>query len=360
MHLAICTIGTYIQGADFLLWTYITDHYVEILVANVMISFAVSLYLYLDSFGVSQTYPDPNLRELAPAGHTGTPLYDFFIGRELNPRVTLPILGEMDLKSWCGMSPGLTGWMLLDFAFVAKQYRTHGFVSGSMLFVTAIQTYYVLEGQYHEPGFLTMRDITTDGLGFMLTFGDLVWVPFLYSTQCRYLSIFPTPLSGLQMAIAGTCFAIGLYIFRASNSQKSLFRTRPSDPRVSRLAYIQTKRGPRLLTAGWWGVSRHINYFGDWLQSFPFCFVTGFAGYTIIPAGRALLEEGFQMKDGRQVFQGSVQGQGMVFTYLYAVYFAVLLIHRAKRDDELCLEKYGEDWERYKRIVRWKIVPGIY
>lgn len=30
---------------------------------------------------------------------------------------------------------------------------------------------------------LTTMDITTDGFGFMLVFGDLAWVPFTYSLQ---------------------------------------------------------------------------------------------------------------------------------------------------------------------------------
>jgi hypothetical protein len=30
-------------------------------------------------------------------------------------------------------------------------------------------------------------DITTDGFGFMLAFGDLAWVPFTYSLQARVL-----------------------------------------------------------------------------------------------------------------------------------------------------------------------------
>lgn len=30
-------------------------------------------------------------------------------------------------------------------------------------------------------------DIITDGFGFMLVFGDLVWVPFLYCLQTRFL-----------------------------------------------------------------------------------------------------------------------------------------------------------------------------
>ncbi|EYE98196.1 Delta(14)-sterol reductase [Aspergillus ruber CBS 135680] len=360
IHLTICGIGTYSQGANFIVWTYITDHYVEILMANMVISFTASLYLYIHSFGVDCRYPNPELRELAPAGHTDNQFYDFFIGRELNPRVTLPIFGEVDLKSWFGMRPGLTGWMLVDLAFMAKQYRSYGYVSSSMIFVTSVQSYYVLEGQYNEAGFLTMRDITTDGLGFMLTFGDLVWVPFLYSTQCRYLSVYPTPLSWMQMVTTSVCFVLGLYIFRASNSQKIIFRTRPSDPRVAHLSYIQTKRGTNLLTAGWWGISRHINYLGDWLQSFPFCLATGLAGYAIIPAGHAVAPEAFQMLDGRQVVQGPARGWGVLFTYLYAVYFAVLLIHREKRDDALCSEKYGSDWQRYRKIVRWRIVPGVY
>ena len=28
-------------------------------------------------------------------------------------------------------------------------------------------------------------DITTDGFGYMLAFGDLAWVPFTYSLQAR-------------------------------------------------------------------------------------------------------------------------------------------------------------------------------
>lgn len=80
----------------------------------------------------------------------------------------------------------------------------------------------------------------------------------------------------------------------------------------------------------------------------------------IIPAGNTVVTEAFQMLDGRQVLQGPARGWGIVFTYLYAVYFAVLLVHRERRDDAVCSEKYGEDWERYKKIAGWRIVPGIY
>ncbi|KAB8215323.1 ergosterol biosynthesis ERG4/ERG24 [Aspergillus novoparasiticus] len=361
VQLAACAIGTYLKGADFVVWTYIADNYVQLLTANILISYALSAFVYVRSFSVDTNYPNKELRELAAGGNTGNSVYDFYIGRELNPRVSLPLFGEFDIKTWCEMCPGLTGWILLNLAFIAKQYRTYGFVSDSILFTASVQAFYVLDGQYNESGILTMIDITTDGFGFMLSFGDLVWVPFLYSTQCRYLAVYPLHLGWTGIAAVSAVFALGLYIFRAANTQKNVFRTQPSDPSVANLSYIQTKRGTRLLTAGWWGMSRHINYFGDWLQSMPFSLPTGLAGYTIMSAGSAAaLSTDFKMLDGREVVQGEAKGWGAIFTYFYVLYFAILLMHRERRDDAMCAKKYGEDWEEYRRIVKWRILPWVY
>lgn len=38
-----------------------------------------------------------------------------------------------------------------------------------------------------------------DGFGFMLAFGDLVWVPFTYTMQAYYLVSHPNPLSILAL-----------------------------------------------------------------------------------------------------------------------------------------------------------------
>lgn len=38
-------------------------------------------------------------------------------------------------------------------------------------------------------------DLMHDGFGFMLAFGDLVWVPFTYTLQALYLVSHPNPLS---------------------------------------------------------------------------------------------------------------------------------------------------------------------
>ncbi|KAK1147061.1 erg24, C-14 sterol reductase [Aspergillus melleus] len=361
VHLAICAVGTYFQGADFVVWTYISDNYVQILTANILIAYGLATFVYVRSFSVNTNYPNDDMRELAAGGQTGNLIYDFYIGRELNPRVTLPVFGEIDLKTWCEMRPGLTGWILLNLAFVAKQYRTYGYVSDSIVLTACVQAFYVLDGQYMESGILTMIDITTDGFGFMLSFGDAPWVPFLYSTQCRYLSVHPVHLGWTGIGAVVSVFSLGLYLFRAANSQKNTFRKNPEHPKVKGLSYIQTKRGTRLLTAGWWGMSRHINYFGDWLQALPFSLPTGLAGYAIIPAGSATAaSHAFRMLDGREVVSDQAAGLGVFFTYFYVLYFATLLIHRERRDDAMCHEKYGADWEKYRKLVKWRIVPWVY
>jgi delta14-sterol reductase len=67
-------------------------------------------------------------------------------------------------------------------------------------------------------------DITTDGFGFMLAVGDMVWVPFVYSLQSRYLAFTPVILGpGLSVLVLSLNF-IGYYIFRVANNEKDMFR----------------------------------------------------------------------------------------------------------------------------------------
>ena len=56
--------------------------------------------------------------ELPGAARAGHVLYDFFIGRELNPR-----LGSFDLKEFCELYPGLIGWLVIDLAMAYKQWQ---------------------------------------------------------------------------------------------------------------------------------------------------------------------------------------------------------------------------------------------
>ena len=60
-----------------------------------------------------------------------------------------------------------------------------GSISLSMLLTVMLQCFYVWDAVYMEKAILTTMDITTDGFGFMLCFGDLAWVPFIYTLQAR-------------------------------------------------------------------------------------------------------------------------------------------------------------------------------
>ena len=349
--------GTYIYGASFPVWPFIYNNLNKIVTANLLISLAQAVYVYLASFSVPHSsQPNPTHRELAAGGHSGNMLYDFFIGRELNPRIHIPLLNQtIDIKTFNEMRPGLPGWIILDLAFIAKQHATYGSITDSILIVTAFNALYVADALYMEPSITTQMDITTDGFGFMLSFGDLVWVPFIYSMQARYLATYPVQLGAFGVASVLAIQALGFYIFRAANNEKGRFRTDPADHRVAHLTYMETHTGTKLLTSGWWGLSRHPNYFGDWLMGFSYVLPTGIAGY--------IVHNYINPVTGnvtREVVQGEARGWGMLFTYFYILYFGVLLVHRGMRDDEKCRRKYGDDWVKYCKVVRSRIIPGVY
>merc|ERR1719446_1853564 len=109
---------------------------------------------------------------------------------------------------------------MLNLGMAAKQYEITGAVSGPMLLVNALQGLYVWDALYQERAILSTMDITTDGFGYMLAFGDLAWVPFTYGLQARYLVDHdPNSSMGYHTFIA-TLGLFGYYAFRASNGQK--------------------------------------------------------------------------------------------------------------------------------------------
>lgn len=346
----VALLGTVAQGPDFTPWTFIWDNYIQILTANLSIAYVLAILVYVRSFSVKPG--NLQLRELAAGGHTGNIIYDFFIGRELNPRVNLPVLGEIDIKAFCELRPGWIGYLLLDLSFAARQYKVYGYLSDSMILLTLFQGFYIFDALYMEPAILTTLDIINDGFGFMLAFGDLVWVPFIYSLQARYLSIYPVHLGASGILGVLSIQAIGYYIFRSTNNQKNLFRRNPKDARVAHLTSMTTACGSELLTSGWWGTARHINYLGDWIMGWSYCLPTGISGYVVLQRS---------IQGSRpEVVQGEARGWGMLITYFYLLYFAVLLIHRERRDDEKCRKKYGKDWEEYQNRVPSRILPRIY
>jgi len=290
------------------------DHFFEIQTASIAFSLFLSAGLYLKSRATGAL--------LAEHGNTGNALEDFFMGRELNPRV-----GILDLKEFCELYPGLIGWAGLNLSMAYRQYTMLGRVTNSMVLVNIFQALYVADALWNEPSILSTMDITTDGFGFMLAFGDLTWVPFTYTLQARYLVDHPQDLSFSYLVFIVALKALGYATFRGANGDKDKFRRQPNHPRAKSLKYINTERGTKLIISGWWGLARHINYTGDWLMGLAWC----------LPCGTA-----------------------HVVPYFYAIYFACLLIHRDMRDNTACRLKYGRDWDKYCAHVPYRLIPYIY
>jgi delta14-sterol reductase/lamin-B receptor len=116
--------------------------------------------------------------------------------------------------------------------------------------------------------------------------------------QARYLVDHDPRLSLWQIAAISAVHFLGLFVFRSANSEKDAFRRDPGADAVKHLKFMSTKRGTKLLVSGWWGVARKINYTGDWLVTFAWCLFCGF---------------------------------GSPIAYFQALYFAILLVHRAIR-----------------------------
>lgn len=310
-----------VLGARFV-WTegampelvFVYDHLLELLNVAVVFSAVLSTILYIAPFFYSY---EPLL---ADGGNTGNHLFDWYIGRELNAR-----MGEFDFKLFCEMRPGLMLWMVINLAMAHHQYIKYGYVTDSMILVNVFQNYYVVEGTFYESKLINMMDITTDGFGFMLAFGDLVLVPFSYTLQSRYLADHPYVLGPFKSLAIVIIYVTGYVIFRKSNNQKNAFKD--GHPSTSHLKYITSKTGSKLITSSWWGIARHINYFGDWVVCLSYSLPTGF--HTPL-------------------------------TYYFPLFFAVLLIHRNSRDEAKCEEKYKETWVEYKKQVPYALIPYVY
>ncbi|XP_008983595.1 delta(14)-sterol reductase LBR isoform X4 [Callithrix jacchus] len=265
-------IGTCLfQGVEF---HYVYRHFLQFTLAATVFCVVLSVYLYMRSLKVPR-------KDLSPAS-SGNAVYDFFIGRELNPRI-----GTFDLKYFCELRPGLIGWEAV----------------------------------------LTTMDIIHDGFGFMLAFGDLVWVPFIYSFQAFYLVSHPNEVSWPMASLMIVLKLCGYVIFRGANSQKNAFRKNPSDPKLAHLKTIHTSTGKNLLVSGWWGFVRHPNYLGDLIMALAWSLPCGF---------------------------------NHILPYFYVVYFTMLLVHREARDEYQCKKKYGVAWEKYCQRVPYRIFPYIY
>lgn len=209
-----------------------------------------------------------------------------------------------------------------------------------MFIVLILHSIYVVDLFYNEAWYTRTPDISHDHFGFMLAWGDTVFLPTFYTLQVQYLARYPVHLSKVAAYTIFTIGLVGYLVFRAANHQRDHVRESLSRGETTLVwgrpvrfiaCTYKTNDGKEhktiLLTSGWWGAARHVNYLGDLMQAWAWCATCGFTH---------------------------------VLPWLYFFYLAVLLFHRMDRNDRRCANKYGKKWEQYCEAVPYMLIPGVF
>jgi len=208
------TLFLYVFGAylGFFRMSIIHDHWGGLFIMTNIYGYFLSFFSYFKAH-LFPTHPDD-------CKFTGSIVYDYFMGIELNPRI-----GKMfDFKLFHNGRPGIIAWSLINISNAAAQYYRFGKVTNSMMLVNYIQAVYVIDFFWNENRYLRTIDIAHDHFGFYLSWGDCVWLPFMYTLQGQYLARNPVELHWIVAVFVFLFANAGYLIFRFANNQKDIVR----------------------------------------------------------------------------------------------------------------------------------------
>lgn len=294
--------------------TIIVDKYVQFFVTGLLYGIALAVLLYIRG-GRAHTMAQN------PFAMTGSHVYDFWMGREVNP-----LIGPFNVKLGL-FRVGLVGLIVVNAALVLKSMEQNHEYSPTLLLAAGLQIWYALDSLWFEDSFLASFEIMYEGTGCMLAIGYHMY-PFIPTIITRSVLVYRLEIPLYCLGIIAVIYAIGFVIYRGSNSQKSEFRRNPLNPALAHLETIPTSRGRKILVSGWWGWVQHPNYLGDIIMHWSMTSVCGLVHplpYVMVPLGTTLL-----------------------------------LMYRAKRDDLRCKQRYGAAWDRYRNRVKYHIIPKVY
>ena len=258
-------------------------------------------------------------------------VYEFYRGMELHPR----FLG-VDVKQLTNCRFGLMAWELLIVSFFVAGWLRNDFNIPHFVSV-ALQTIYLAKFFWWETGYFNTLDITLDRAGYYICWGCIVFVPSLYTYSSFYFVANPPVISSsggcLCLFLGLTSIAFNYRVdwekqhFRSTNGRCDIWLRQA---KFIKAQYAPLNGKPKislLLTSGFWGFARHMNYVFELLLALSWC----------------------------------LPGLGLgVWPFLYFFFLTILLVHRVFRDEEKCSAKYGKYWEEYCKAVPYRLIPGIY
>ncbi len=289
-----------------------------------------------------------------PKREGGTPIMDFWKGRVHEMSL---FNNRFDVKMYLYV---VGGSMLSLNALSASvwHYQEYGDASNPGIFIySALFSLYILDYFIFERAMLYTFDLIHEGLGFKLFWGGLVIYGWMFTMPLWGMAAWPHPdfsWQGLWIAneesghalsvesgfthestvfwLFGTAglFVIGWSISRFSSLQKYTFKRWPERRFLGFIEPEFIDAGERkILCSGFWGIARHFGYMGEMMLAIAVAFMFGYPGN--------------------------------LWAWTYAIFIISMVLFRQVDDDRCCAEKYGsENWTRYRKKVKYRIIPGIY
>ncbi len=237
--------------------------------------------------------------------------------------------GRADAKMFLYLA-GATLLQLNLLSFAAHHLLAHGGdPSPGVVLHVALFSWFVCDYLVFERVHLYTYDLFAERVGFKLVWGCLSWYPYFYAVGLWSVADLPNPQAPAWPGVVATLvFFAGWTLSRGANLQKFSFKRDPERAFSGLVPRALSDGERRVLCSGFWGLSRHVNYLGE-----------------------ILMATGLALALGRPSALGA---------WLYPLYYVALLFPRERDDGRRCAAKYGPLRERYREMVPWRIVPGVY
>jgi delta14-sterol reductase len=264
---------------------------------------------------------------------------DFYFGRRENPQLSggRGDDGErgqggprLDVKMFLYLI-GATMLALNLLSFTAHHLLKFGSgASPGVGLYCALFLWFVIDYLVFERVHLYTYDIFAERVGFKLGWGCFTFYPYFYAVGLWAVADRPDPgIPSWLLAVSAVVFFAGWALSRGANMQKYTFKRQPERVFLGFMEPRALSDGENaLLSGGFWGVSRHVNYLGEILMAVGLTLSLGYPGYWV--------------------------------PWLYPLYYIALLVARERADERRCAVKYGGLWTEYERQVPKRIVPWVY